>query len=84
MKHGLDPELDPLCISVLTKEVDNGVEISVIDTGPGFGEIDNDEPHIALKNIRERLEMMCGGSLSLTRREQGGTLVTVFIPDKRQ
>ena len=80
VKHGLDPELDPLCISILTSEVENGVEISVIDTGPGFGEIDNDEPHIALKNIRERLEMMCGGALTVEEREQGGTLVTVFIP----
>jgi len=83
VKHGLDPELDPLCISVRTRETVNGAEISVIDTGPGFGEIDNDEPHIALKNIRERLEMMCGGSLTLTPREEGGTLVTVFIPVKQ-
>ena len=83
VKHGRDPELDPLYISVITGEVENGVEISVIDTGPGFGEIDNDEPHIALKNIRERLEMMCGGSLTLTPREEGGTLVTVFIPVKQ-
>lgn len=80
VKHGLDPELDPLYISVLTREVKNGVEISVIDNGPGFGLIDNDEPHIALKNICERLEMMCGGSLNVERREQSGTLVTVFIP----
>ena len=82
IKHGLDPELDPLYISVLTREAENGVEISVTDTGPGFGEIDNDEPHIALKNIRERLELMCGGTLTLTPREQGGTEVTVFIPEK--
>ena len=83
VKHGLDPELDPLFISVFTRQNENGVEISVIDTGPGFGEIDNDEPHIALKNIRERLELMCGGTLTLTPREQGGTEVTVFIPDKK-
>ena len=84
VKHGLDPELDPLSISILTSEVENGVEISVEDTGPGFGEVDNDEPHIALKNIRARLEMMCSGSLTVTSREQGGTLVTVFIPRDRK
>ena len=83
VKHGVDPELDPLYISVITKKSEKGVEISVIDTGPGFGEIDNDEPHIALKNIRERLELMCGGTLTLTPREQGGTEVTVFVPDKK-
>ncbi|MBQ3264307.1 MAG: histidine kinase [Ruminococcus sp.] len=80
VKHGVDPELDPLYISVLTKETENGVEISVIDTGPGFDEIDNDEPHIALSNIRERLEMMCKGTLTITPRDVGGMAVTVFVP----
>ena len=80
VKHGVDPELDPLYISVLTNKTENGVEISVIDTGPGFGEIDNDEPHIALSNIRERLEMMCGGTLKIAPRDVGGMAVTVFVP----
>ena len=83
VKHGRDPELDPLYISVLTDKTENGVEIRVIDTGPGFGEIDNDEPHIALNNIRERLEMMCNGTLTIAPREVGGTVVTVFIPIKQ-
>ena len=83
VKHGRDPELDPLYISVLTNETENGVKIRVIDTGPGFGEIDNDEPHIALNNIRERLEMMCNGTLTIAPREVGGTAVTVFIPIKQ-
>ena len=83
VKHGVGPELDPLYISVITNETENGVEISVIDTGPGFGEIDNDEPHIALNNIRQRLEMMCKGTLTISPREPGGTAVTVFIPQVR-
>jgi len=83
VKHGRDPELDPLYISVITNETENGVEISVIDSGPGFGEIDNDEPHIALNNIRERLEMMCNGTLEIAPRDVGGTVVTVFIPIKQ-
>ena len=83
VKHGRDPELDPLYISVITNETENGVEISVIDSGPGFGEIDNDEPHIALNNIRERLEMMCNGTLTIAPREVGGTVVTVFIPKSK-
>ena len=80
VKHERDPELDPLYISVLTDKTENGVEIRVMDTGPGFGEIDNDEPHIALNNIRERLEMMCSGTLEIAPRDVGGTVVTVTIP----
>ena len=52
------------------------------DTGPGFAPADDHEPHIALANIRERLEMMCGGTLEITSRETGGTKVTIQIPLK--
>ena len=81
VKHGLDPELEPLHISVKTREVPGGAELCVEDTGPGFNEGDNDEPHVALKNICERLEMMCKGKMEIEPSESGGTSVTVFIPD---
>ena len=80
VKHGVDPDLDPLTIRIQTREVKHGVEISVADTGPGFGAKDNDEPHIALANIRERLEMMCKGTLTVSEREGGGTVVKIYIP----
>ena len=79
VKHGLSPELDPLYLSVRTREADNGCEIVVEDTGPGFAPSDN-EPHIALSNIRERLEMICRGKLTIRPREEGGTKVTVWVP----
>ena len=34
-----------------------------------------------LSNIRQRLELMCGGSLTITPNDGGGTVVTVAIPD---
>ena len=82
VKHGVDPDLDPLTIRIQTREVKNGVEITVADTGPGFGVKDNDEPHIALANIRERLEMMCKGTLTVSEREGGGTVVSIFVSQK--
>ena len=84
VKHGVDPDLDPLTIRIRTREGKNGVEITVADTGPGFGAKDNDEPHIALGNIRERLEMMCNGKMEIAPRDGGGTVVTVFIPQARR
>ena len=39
------------------------------------------EPHIALENIRQRLEIMCGGRLAIAPNDGGGTVVTVTIPD---
>ena len=83
VKHGVDPDLDPLTIHIQTREVKNGVEITVADTGPGFGAKDNDEPHIALANIRERLEMMCNGELTISEREGGGTVIRIIISNKQ-
>ena len=80
VKHGLSPELDPLYLSVLTRETETGCEIIVEDTGPGFAPSDDDEPHIALANIRERLELICRGTLTIRPREEGGTRVTVWVP----
>ena len=83
IKHGLDPELSPLHITIKTRQTENGSEITVADTGPGFGENDNNEPHTALANIKERLEMMCGGTLKIDSTEDKGTTVTIFVPIKK-
>ena len=80
--HGVSPDLEPLYLSILTRETKTGSEIIVEDTGPGFAPIDDHEPHIALANIRERLKMMCGGTLEITSRETGGTRVTIRVPLK--
>lgn len=80
IKHGMDPESAPLYISIRTRETNSGNEIVVEDNGSGF-ELDADnKAHIALTNIRQRLEMMCGGKLSIRPREGGGTVVIVTIP----
>jgi transcriptional/translational regulatory protein YebC/TACO1 len=57
-----------------------GSEIIVEDDGSGYAPSDDNEQHTALKNIRQRLEMMCGGKLTITPREGSGTVVTVTIP----
>ena len=81
VKHGMDPEYAPLCISIQTCKTDSGSVIIVEDNGPGFAPADDDyEPHIALVNIKHRLEMMCGGKMTIRPREGGGTVVSVIIP----
>jgi sensor histidine kinase YesM len=81
VKHGMDPYSGPLRISVRTRHTDSGTEIIVEDNGRGFDPSDESGPHTALANIRQRLEMMCSGSLAITPGEGGGTVVTVTIPD---
>ena len=70
----------PIHISVVTRNTGTASEIVVEDDGPGFRPADSDEPHIALQNIRRRLAMMCGGTLTIASRKEGGTAVTVSIP----
>ena len=77
----MDPELDPLRITISTRATPQGSLITVADNGPGFTAADNDQPHVALHNIHERLESMLGGYMSIVSPPGGGTEVTVFVPD---
>ena len=81
VKHGRDPYAGPLHISIRTRKTDSGSEITVSDDGRGFQPTDDGQPHTALDNIQERIEMMCGGRITITPNEGGGTRVTVTIPD---
>ena len=83
VKHGMDPDSAPLRICIRTRETDAGHEITVEDNGSGFDEnkTEDREPHIALANIQQRLEIMCGGKLTVMPREGGGTVVKVILPE---
>lgn len=82
VKHGMSATKDPLHIHILTRKTDSASEVIVEDDGTGFVRPDDNEPHLALKNIRQRLDWMCKGTLTIAQREGGGTLVKVTIPDK--
>ena len=82
VKHGLSATKDPLHIFVLTRKTDTASEIIIEDDGIGYAPSDDNEPHVALNNIRQRLLMMCQGTLIITPREGGGTSVKVTIPDQ--
>ena len=83
VKHGMNPDGKPLHIFVKTAQTASGSEIIVENDGADFVPADDNEPHIALNNIRQRIEMMCKGTLTITPRSGGGTVVTVFIPKKQ-
>lgn len=80
VKHGINPYSNPLHISIRTRHTDSGTEIIVEDNGPGFDPSDESKPHTTLTNIRQRLKMMCGGSITIQPRDGGGTVVKITIP----
>jgi len=80
VKHGMDQDSEPLHIIIRTRRTESGNEIIVENNGADFKPADDKEPHIALDNIRQRLEVMCNGSMMIMPREGGGTVVKVIIP----
>ena len=83
VKHGMDPDSEPLHIYIRTNRTDSGSEIIVENNGADFEPADDNEPHIALKNIQQRLEIMCSGKMVITPRKGGGTVVKVTIPRRQ-
>ena len=83
VKHGMNPYAGPLHVFIQTRHTDSAIEIIVEDNGSGFDLCDESKPHTTLTNIRQRLEMMCGGSMTITPRDGGGTVVTVTIPNQK-
>ena len=61
----MNPYIGSFRISILTKKTDSGSKIVVTDNGRSFNPDETKDPGIALANIRQRLEMMCGGSKML-------------------
>ena len=81
IKHGRDPYAGAFRLTIRTEKTDTGSVIVVEDNGRGFEPAETTEPHFALENIRQRLEIMCGGSLVIRPGDEGGTVVTLTIPD---
>ena len=81
VKHAMNPYAGPLHVTIRTRHTEAGSVITVEDNGPGFDPSDESKPHTTLENIRQRLEMMCGGRLTITS-DDSGTLVEITIPDR--
>ena len=80
VKHGVDPDLAPVTITIKTSETEEEICLSVEDTGVGFNNEEAENAGGALANIKERLKLMCDGSLTIMPREHGGTVVMIRLP----
>ena len=83
VKHGMDPEIECLTVTVRTRRVAGGSEITVEDDGADFFPPDDMEEGVGLTSSRLRLERMCGGTLNIEPRKGGGAVATLRIPDRR-
>ncbi len=80
IKHGFRENASSLHIIIRTHRTADGVEIRIEDNGRGYDPSHDGALHIGLQNVKERLNMMCGGTLQLIPNSSG-TSVIIFIPD---
>ena len=86
IRHGVRSREDGLVIVSTALEAD-GHRVTVADNGVGFDpkqQLSTEELHIGIRNVKERVEQMCGGELILTSEVGKGTSVTLLFPDGAQ
>lgn len=84
IKHGLEPKPEGGKLSLKAEIVHGKLQVTVADTGLGFGRAATAGTGVGLANIRERLQLLYGSKAGLTIAENdgGGTRVTVTVPYK--
>lgn len=82
IKHGLMKLQKGGVIRVTSYETDTDYCICVEDNGVGFdtSELVDEKKHIGIRNIRDRLKVMVGGTLDIESTQGIGTKVLIKIP----
>ena len=84
IRHGVR-ERDPGVVSVTVRRETDHYVISIMDNGVGFEQDaaqNGGNGHIGIKNVRERVETLCGGTLQIESRLGEGTVAELHIPCK--
>ena len=84
VKHGVTKRRGGGIVTISTCREDGAVRITVSDNGVGFDPdnyMNDGKPHVGIRNVRDRLCSMMGGSLSITS-SKNGTVAVVIIPAK--
>ena len=74
-------------IEIITAMRPDCHEIIIRDNGRGFRPEElpgTDRPHIGIQNVRERLQKLCGGTMTIESEEGRGTSVTIHIPLRKE
>ncbi len=84
VRHGVVPRGEGGIILITTRETDSSYVITISDNGVGFDvegyRKEDDNGHVGIRNVQERLKMMCDGELSIQSVLDYGTEVVIKIP----
>ena len=82
IRHGVRIR-DEGIVEVITRKQNGFHELLIRDNGVGFDTAKyeaSDKSHVGLRNVRERIERMCAGTLTVDSRIDEGTTVIIRIP----
>lgn len=85
VRHGITKKHGGGMVRISTSETADSYIVVVRDTGRGFDPehyMDDGKVHIGIRNVRERLERMVGGTLTIESVPDVGTVATITIPRK--
>ena len=85
VRHGVTKKKGGGTVTISTRETASTYLVTVHDTGNGFDPehyTDDGKVHIGIRNVRERLERMVGGTLTIESTPETGTTATILIPKK--
>lgn len=85
VKHGVGMKENGGIVTIRTRELADCFEVTVEDDGVGFDPAmmsKDGKAHIGIPNVRERLEKMARGELTIISALGAGTTVTLRIPEK--
>lgn len=83
VRHGVRQREEGGTVWVSTREYPDRIEVEIRDDGPGFDPGRTPETgrsHVGIRNVRERLERMCGGALRVESAPGQGTVATMILP----
>ena len=86
IRHGVRSRKDGLVTVSTSHEADFHI-ITVRDNGVGFDvkrQATLDDSHIGIRNVKERVEQMCGGRMIVESEPGSGASVTLLIPDEKK
>lgn len=86
IKHGLMGLESGGTVKITAYEMGADYCVRIEDDGVGFDTVLLQDPqkHIGIRNIRGRLEAMCGGTLTVESTPGVGTTATITIPKERK
>ena len=82
IKHGLEPKPEGGTLTVKAEIVHGKLQVTVADTGLGFGKAATAGTGTGLANIRERLALLYGNkaTLKITENQPSGCVVAIALP----